>query len=134
MIFLILDSECHHSQSFCLEYGLGYTILSTRYFFKRSCQSSSLYIGVFCVFKLQDHTSRTCDHPFTSSGALLLNHRILVGDRPVNYHVLVAIGLHIPLGLKCRNCGTLVKKTLNFEPTRGINRCNEAGIFADSSL
>ena len=44
---------------------------------------------------------------------------ILVGDKPLNYHVLVAIS--IPLGLKCRNCGILLKKMVNFESDKGMN-------------
>lgn len=37
-------------------------------------------------------------------------------------------------GLKCRNCGILVKKMVNFELAKGMNWLNDAGIFADSSF
>ena len=41
--FRIVDSECHQSPSFCLEYGLGYTILSTFLFCLNSLVNLVLY-------------------------------------------------------------------------------------------
>ena len=41
--------------------------------------------------------------------------------------------VYIPLGLKCQNCGILLKKMVNFEPTKLINiTSNDISIFKDS--
>ena len=93
IIFQTLDSECHHSQSFCFEYGIGYTILSTFYVFKLSCLSSSLYIwnhrvqssifGLHCRPPLWFSLLTICNIYYPWSPQSMLK-RLLLGLRQIN--------------------------------------------------